>query len=264
MRFLYGPVPSWRLGRSLGIDPVSTPSKTCSFDCVYCQLGPAGGTTVERRTFVAPEDLRRELDAFPDVPCDTVTFSGVGEPTLAENVAELADLARARFPERPLAILTNSSLVHLPGVRKDLARFDLVVAKLEAPDEALFRAIHRPHPSLSLARTLEGLRRFREEFHGRLALQIMCLAENESRSADLAALARSLRPDEVYLNTPLRPSPSEPLNEGRMAEIEKRFSGLRVRNVYRARRPSVQAIEPGGARRRRPRESRSESPPESP
>lgn len=257
MRFLYGPVPSWRLGRSLGIDPVSTARKTCSFDCVYCQLGPTEGTTLERRTFVAREDLRRELEAAPEVPFDTVTFSGMGEPTLAENLAELAGLARGRFPGRPLAILTNSSLIDLPEVRRDLVRFDLVVAKLDAPDEALFRAIHRPPASLSLARTLEGLRRFRGEFRGRLALQIMCLAENEGRSADLAELARSLRPDVVYLNTPLRPSASEPLAEGRLAEIEKRFSGLNVQNVYRARRPSVQAIEAGGTRRRRPRESSS-------
>lgn len=256
MRLVYGPVPSWRLGRSLGIDPVSTRGKTCSFDCVYCQLGPIIHPLTERRVFVAPDDLRRESDAGPDLPIDTVTFSGVAEPTLAANLAELVSVARARLPNHPLAILTNASLMPRAEVRRDLLAFDIVVAKLDAPDEALFQAINRPVGDLTLAQVVEGIRRFRAEFPGHLALQMMFVAENRDRAADMATLARSLRPDEVQINTPLRPCAVEPLAEAEMAVVEQAFAGLPARNVYTARRPTVKTLDRAETRRRRPGESR--------
>jgi len=254
MGIVYGPVPSWRLGRSLGVDAVSSVGKTCSFDCTYCQLGRTVHPLTERRCFVDPVDLRRELDQLGSVPLDTVTFSGVGEPTLALNLAELVAVARERF-DQPVAVLTNSSLMMREGVQRDLALFDIVVAKVDAPDEPLFRQINRPVISDSLENILQAIQRFRQTFAGRLALQMMFTPANGERAAEMADIARRLQPDEVQLNTPLRPSPVSPLSAGAMDRVERAFEGLNVRNVYRAARPSVVTLDDGETRRRRPVEA---------
>jgi wyosine [tRNA(Phe)-imidazoG37] synthetase (radical SAM superfamily) len=251
MERVYGPVPSWRLGRSLGIDPVSTHGKTCSFDCLYCQLGRTVHPLTERRRFVEPEALRRELAQVGDVAVDTVTFSGVAEPTLALNLAELVAVVRERFTQ-PVAILTNSSLMKRDDVRRDLARFDIVVAKVDAPDEALFQQINRPAVSYTLQEILWGIQRFRQEFGGKLALQMMFIPANRDRAAEMAEIACQLRPDEVQLNTPLRPSPVPPLSPAEMDEVEAAFAGLPVVNVYKAKRPEVTPLNERETRRRRP------------
>lgn len=259
MRYVYGPVPSWRLGRSLGIDPVSTHGKTCSFDCLYCQLGRTVHSLTERRRFVEAEALRRELAQVGDVAVDTVTFSGIAEPTLALNLAELVAVVRERFTQ-PVAILTNSSLMKRDDVRRDLGCFDIVVAKVDASNEALFQQINRPAVSYTLQEILWGIQRFRQEFGGKLALQMMFIAANRGRAVEMAEIARRLRPDEVQLNTPLRPSPVPHLSPAEMEEIEAAFAGLPVVNVYKAKRPEVTPLDEGETRRRRPTTGPSSSP----
>jgi wyosine [tRNA(Phe)-imidazoG37] synthetase (radical SAM superfamily) len=251
MRLIYGPVPSWRLGRSLGVDAVSTPSKTCSFDCIYCQLGRTRHPLTERQVFVQPPQLRQELAEVREVSIDYVTFSGVAEPTLAANLGELVSVVRERFVQ-PVAILTNSSLIKLGDVRQDLALFDVVVAKVDAPDERLYRQINRPFVDYTLAEVLWGIRRFREEFQGKLALQMMFVEANRDRAGEMAEMARDLSPDEIQLNTPLRPSPVPPLSPAEMDEVEAAFAGLPVLNVYKAARPEVVSLDEGETRRRRP------------
>jgi wyosine [tRNA(Phe)-imidazoG37] synthetase (radical SAM superfamily) len=258
MRLIYGPVPSWRLGRSLGVDPVSTPGKTCSFDCIYCQLGRTRHPLTERQVFVQPSQLRQELAEVGDVPIDYVTFSGVAEPTLAANLGELVAVVRERFVQ-PVAILTNSSLMKQGDLRQDLALFDVVVAKVDAPDELLYQQINRPFVDYTLAEVLWGIRRFREEFQGKLALQMMFVnselfGANRDRAEEMAEIARDLSPDEVQLNTPLRPSPVPPLSPAEMDEIEAAFAGLPVLNVYRAARPEVVFLDEEETRRRRPQQ----------
>jgi wyosine [tRNA(Phe)-imidazoG37] synthetase (radical SAM superfamily) len=259
MRLIYGPVPSWRLGRSLGVDPVSAPSKTCSFDCIYCQLGRTRHPLTERQVFVQPSQLRQELAEIGDIPIDYVTFSGVAEPTLAANLAELVAVVRERFVQ-PVAILTNSSLMKQGDMRQDLALFDVVVAKVDAPDELLYQQINRPFVDYTLAEVLWGIRRFREEFQGKLALQMMFVGQSpllrcgRDRAEEMADIARDLSPDEVQLNTPLRPSPVPPLDPVEMEEIEAAFAGLPVLNVYRTARPEVVFLDEGETRRRRPQQ----------
>jgi wyosine [tRNA(Phe)-imidazoG37] synthetase (radical SAM superfamily) len=262
MSIVYGPVPSWRLGRSLGVDAVSTPSKTCSFDCIYCQLGrtrhpsPADGgykIGMERQVFVQPSQLRQELAEIGETPIDYVTFSGMAEPTLAANLGELVAVVREWFMQ-PVAVLTNSSLMKRGDVRRDLALFDVVVAKVDAPDEALYRQINRPLVSYSLAEVLWGIRHFREEFQGKLALQMMFVEANRHRAEEMAETARDLSPDEVQLNTPLRPSPVPPLGPAEMDEIEAAFAGLPVLNVYKVARPEVVFLDEEETRRRRPQQ----------
>lgn len=177
-RAIYGPVPSWRLGRSLGVDLLSVEEKTCSFNCVYCQLGETVRLTTERRPFVTTELVLKEWDELPPLDLDYITFSGTGEPTLAANLGECAAALRQRT-EVPLAVLTNASLVSHAEVREDLACFDLVIAKLDAPNRRLFSEVNRPAPEVDFGAVLEGLPRFRQEHRERLALQIMFVPQND-------------------------------------------------------------------------------------
>lgn len=253
MSVIYGPVPSWRLGRSLGVDPISSKGKTCSFDCIYCQLGRTKHPITERRNFIRVEQLIEELQRAEGLPLDYVTFAGVAEPTLAANLASLVRAVRERSPY-PIAILTNSSLLAREDVRQDLALFDLVATKVDAPNEALFQEINRPFVPYSLEEIIEGIRLFREGFRGRLALQMMFVEANKDHASEMAQLARELKPDEVQLNTPLRLSPVRPLDPEEMEVIEEAFQGLNLLNVYKAQRPKVVALDESETRRRRPKE----------
>lgn len=250
---VYGPVSSWRLGRSLGIDLLASDSKLCSFDCVYCQLGDTLRPLARRRQFVTAERLAQELEAIGPVSVDHATFSGMGEPTLASNLGEAIDLVRSLLGV-PVAVLTNSSLMPREDVRRDLARADVVVAKLDAPDEALFRRVDRPRMRCSLSAILEAIRLFREGYRGRLALQMMFIQANRQAASRMASLAAQLSPDEVQINTPLRPGGAGPLPPEEIAAIRDQFSPLDgVVSVYDAQRPVVAALDPLETAHRRSR-----------
>jgi wyosine [tRNA(Phe)-imidazoG37] synthetase (radical SAM superfamily) len=185
----------------------------------------------------------------------------VAEPTLAANLGELVAVVRERFVQ-PVAILTNSSLMKRGHVRQDLALFDVVVTKVDAPDELLYQQINRPFVDYTLAEILWGIRRFRQEFQGKLALQMMFVGQSpllqcrRDRAEEMAEIARDLSPDEIQLNTPLRPSPVPPLSPAQMDKIEATFAGLPVLNVYKAARPEVVFLDKEETRRRRPQQQR--------
>ena len=248
---IYGPVPSWRLGRSLGVDMVSRQAKRCTFNCAYCQLGPTRICSTERREFVPLDRVIAELDALPQLEVDTVTFSGTAEPTLAANLGEAIRAVKKRLCT-PVAVLTNSSLMPDQQVRRELALADVVVAKLDAPTEALLQQVNRPAPGITLAKIVEALRLFRQEYHGRLALQMMFFNANESCAQALAALAREVAPDEIQVNTPLRPCAVQPLSPEAIGRIQQAFDGLRVVSVYEARRPKVYPLDVQETAARRP------------
>jgi wyosine [tRNA(Phe)-imidazoG37] synthetase (radical SAM superfamily) len=254
---LYGPVPSWRLGRSLGVDLLSAEDKTCSFGCIYCQLGRTVRPLTDRAEFVSLDALARELKAAKSVPADYVTFSGTGEPTLASNLGQAIQLAKSVLG-LPAAVLTNSSLMARADVRQDLGLADVVVAKLDAPNERLFRRINRPVADCRLEEVFRGISLFRAGYAGRLALQMMFVEANKGFAAEMAAIARQLSPDEVQINTPLRPCPVAPLTEEEIAAIREEFRGLPVVSVYEAARPAVTPLDVGETLRRRP----SEAPPD--
>ncbi len=131
-RIIYGPVPSWRLGASLGIDLLSREEKICSFDCVYCQLGRTDLLTTDRGLYVATKEVLEEIAALPpEVRIDTLTFSGRGEPTLAANLGDAIEAVK-RLRREPVAVLTNSSLIGRRDVRSELEQADILVAKLDA------------------------------------------------------------------------------------------------------------------------------------
>ena len=249
---IYGPVPSWRLGRSLGVDLVSTKAKTCSFDCIYCQLGRTVHPVAKRRQFVAIDRLRQELSSVKNIVADYLTFSGVAEPTLASNLGEAIRVAKSVLP-LPVAVLTNSSLMPREDVCDDLAQADVVVAKVDAANEQMFRQINRPVVSYSFDQILRSIEHFRKGFKGKLALQMMFVAANKGHARQMADIARQLSPDEVQLNTPLRPCPIKPLTPEEMAIIEGEFNGLEVVSIYRASKPEVVPLNLEETLRRRPK-----------
>ncbi|NPV02956.1 MAG: radical SAM protein [Brevinematales bacterium] len=249
--YIYGPVPSWRLGSSLGIDPISSDKKYCSFKCIYCQLFQGKtALTGQRKIFIDSRDMMEELKRAPDVPIDYLTFSGTGEPTLAKNLGELIRAAKSLSIAKT-AVITNSSLMHLEEVRTDLIEADTVVAKLDAPSEEMLRKINRPFPSIGFDKIIEGLSRFRDEYKGKLAIQIMFVDRNIGEAEAIAEICRQLQPDEVQLNTPLRPCPVAPLSAELIAGAAKYFHGLNVITVYNTEKKEVQAISGKDTLRRR-------------
>lgn len=254
---VYGPVPSWRLGRSLGVDLLPAGGKTCSFDCTYCQLGRTVHPLTDRAEFVSLDALARELQAARSVAADHITFSGTGEPTLASNLGQAIQLAKSLLG-LPVAVLTNSSLMAREAVRQDLGLADVVVAKLDAPNERLFRRINRPVVDCRLEEVFRGISLFRAGYEGRLALQMMFVEANKGFAAEMAAIARQLSLDEVQINTPLRPCAVAPLTANEISAIRQEFRGLPVVSVYEAARPAVTPLDVSETLRRRP----SEAPPD--
>ena len=250
-KYIYGPVPSWRLGRSLGVDPISMLEKICPFNCTYCQLGDSVKYETERKIFVPTDGVIGEISSLPeDVAIDYITFSGRGEPTLAKNLGEMMEEIRKIWTE-PIAILTDSSLIDREDVQADLAKMDFVMAKLDAPDESLFKTINRPAPGIRFDAVIEGLRAFRKAYTGKFALQIMFVGSNKAAAGKIAELARELDPDEVQLNTPLRPCAEKPLSKSELEEVEREFEGLKVVNVYEGLHREVRPISTKDALYRR-------------
>lgn len=230
-KYLYGPVYSWRMGRSLGIDPLSRPEKVCNFDCSYCQLGRTGNFSIERKEYVSADDLTAEVREFPFRQVDFLTFSGRGEPTLASNLGPLIHALRGVRGE-PIAVITNGSLLFREDVRRDLNLADYVSVKLDAVTPQMFTTVNGPSPEQSFSALLQGLFSFRRFFSGKLVLQVMMLDANSDEAPEIARLARELYPDEVHLNTPLRPCGVKPLAPSEMEKIKACFYGLNVTSVY--------------------------------
>ena len=252
---IYGPVPSWRLGNSLGVDLVEAPknySKICSYNCIYCQLGYNGFKVNRPRKFgINEKDFILLRKKIKETRPDYVTFSGEGEPTINLDLGYVATRIK-QMTDIPIAVLTNSSLMHDPQVRKELGLADLVVAKLDAPNEEIFKLVNRPTSGIYLRVIIEGIKKFNNEYPGKLALQIMFVPQNKDYAADLAALAKEIKPVEVEVNTPLRPCPVKPLPPKELAEIKKLFEPLKVYSVYDVERPETKPMDERETRKRRP------------
>jgi wyosine [tRNA(Phe)-imidazoG37] synthetase (radical SAM superfamily) len=209
--FVYGPVPSRRLGRSLGVDIV--PFKTCTFDCIYCQLGRTTNKTVCRSPLAPVEDIVRDVrDALKRVPRpDYVTISGSGEPTLHSELGEIISRIKS-LTDVPVAIITNGSLLFQEEVRKACDMAELIVPSLDAGDEAMFQYVNRPHESLSFADVVEGLVQFRREYRGEIWLEVFLLGGVTAVVREVMKIkehADRIQPDRIQLNTVIRPAAEE-------------------------------------------------------
>lgn len=222
--YLFGPVPSRRLGRSLGVDLV--PFKTCTMDCIFCQLGSTTCEVSGRDAYVPMGDVLEELARWFEVDgaADHITLAGSGEPTLHSEFGEVFKWVAANTAI-PSVLLTNGSLLYLPEVRAAAALADKVKVTLGAWDEASFRLIHRPAQGIDFARLVEGESLFRRTFKGELALEVFLIEGINSDDAavrKIAALAERIAPDRIDLNTAVRP-PTESsvgaVSPERLAEI---------------------------------------------
>jgi len=207
-KYLFGPVPSRRLGMSLGVDLV--PSKVCSLDCVYCEAGRTTELTLERREYVPYDEVISELDHYfknsPDP--DYITFSGSGEPTLNSRLGDVIEFIKRKKPSIPVAVLTNGTLLHDEEVRRELAGAGLVLPSLDAAVKKAFIKINRPCPGLDLKEYIEGLIEFSKSFSGRVWLEVFILPGYNDGPEDLDKLNKiimQIKPDSVQLNTLDRP-----------------------------------------------------------
>jgi wyosine [tRNA(Phe)-imidazoG37] synthetase (radical SAM superfamily) len=197
--------------------------------------------------------MSEELEKVRGVAADYVTFSGTGEPTLASNLGQAIEVVKSTL-HLPVAVLTNSSLMSRDDVRYDLAKADVVVATVDAHNQELFRQINRPVTGVLLSDILEGIKHFRREFNGKLSIEVMFMKLNENFAGQIAEVVRSLLPDEVQLNTPLRPCGVKPLTPLQMDAIKGSFRNLRnVLTVYEASRPEVTPLNLKETLRRRPK-----------
>ena len=223
-RYVYGPVPSRRLGRSLGVDLV--PLKTCSFNCIYCQLGPTPATTIQRAEYAPAREVAEEVRQrlAEGVPVDYVTLGGSGEPTLNSAFGDVARRIKT-FADVPVALLTNGSLFYLPEVRAACEAVDVVIPDLDAGDEETFQRINRPHAGLTLDKVVGGLVALRDEFPGEIWLEVFLVPGVNTSDADvqkLTALIERIRPDRIDLNMAVRPPAEDfvrPVPASRLEEI---------------------------------------------
>lgn len=209
MKNVFGPVPSRRLGQSLGIDPI--PLKTCNWNCVYCQLGRTRPVTNERKEHFPPEEIaaevREALQAHKPGEIDWVTFVGSGETLLYSSIGWLLRQVKG-ITDLPLAVITNGSLLYLPEVRWELSAADAVLPTLDAGTAELYRQINRPHPEVTFERLVEGLVAFRGEYRGKLWVEVMLvrgLNDTPPALRDIAKVLQRIQPDAVHINLPARP-----------------------------------------------------------
>jgi wyosine [tRNA(Phe)-imidazoG37] synthetase (radical SAM superfamily) len=228
-KYIFGPVPSRRLGRSLGVDLV--PYKTCTFDCIYCDLGRTIRKTTSRQSYVIPEEIQGELELTLSVlekKPDYITLSGSGEPTLNTNIGEIIERIK-EITSIPVAVLTNSSLLSLNEVRRDLSNADVVLPSLDTVSPTLFEYINRPDTSLRIEEIMSGLIQFRKEYRGHIWLEIVfCRGVNDGKKEidNLKEIIERIKPDRVQLNTPVRPPAEDfvfPLTLGQLEEIREKL-----------------------------------------
>lgn len=252
MSRIFGPVPSRRLGRSLGIDLV--PFKTCTYDCIYCQLGRTTDKTLVRREWYPLDDIVAELrDHLPAKP-DYITLAGSGEPTLYSRIGELIGRIRS-MTTIPVAVLTNGSLLWRDDVRRELLDANLVIPSLDTGDEIMFQAVNRPHAGVTFEKMIDGLAAFGAAYRGCCWLEVFLLASHTGIRAEIEKIRKyvdKIRPGRVQLNTAVRPPAEDyaaPLTPERLeafaelfvpkAEVIADFRGIHGADEFRGGREQV-------------------------
>lgn len=210
MKYVYGPVPSRRLGFSLGVDIV--PYKTCTLNCIYCQIGRTNQKVIDRKPYTPKEEIFKEIKEFLNkrINIDFITFSGSGEPTLNSDIGKLIREIKS-MTSIPSAVLTNGTLLFMKDVQKDLLEADVVLPSLDAASQRVFKRINRPHNFLNIESIINGLKAFRNIFSGQIWLEIMLIKDINDDNQELLQIKKVLseiQPDKVHLNTVIRP-PSE-------------------------------------------------------
>ncbi|MCK4919994.1 MAG: radical SAM protein [Bacteroidales bacterium] len=223
-KYLFGPVPSRRLGMSLGVDLV--PHKVCSLDCVYCECGSTTKLTLERKEYILYDKVIKELDHFfensPDP--DYITFSGSGEPTLNSRIGDVLSYIKSKKPNIPVAILTNATLLNQNDIRMELIQADLVLPSLDAANHNSFAKINKPHESLNIEGYIQGIVDFRNMYSGQIWLEVMILPKYIDSDSDLDRLLEAflkINPDRIQINTLDRPGVEDDLVPASREKLEE-------------------------------------------
>lgn len=233
-KYLFGPVPSRRLGISLGIDLV--PHKICSLNCVYCECGRTTKLTTERKEYVPVDEVMKELSHFLNTnqAPDYITFSGSGEPTLNSEIGKTLDFIKEKYPEIPVAILTNGTLLFNKQVRDEIMKANLVLPSLDAATNDVFRKINRPPKNLTIENCIEGLVSFRNEYSGKINLEVFILPGYNNSQDELNKLKKAIlriKPDVVQLNTLDRPGTLTDLEPAPRQELQEIVKNWNLGNV---------------------------------
>jgi len=221
--YLFGPVPSRRLGISLGVDLVLM--KTCTLNCIYCECGESTNLTLERKEYVPFTTVKKELSLYFEnnpVP-DYITFSGSGEPTLNSRIGDVLNFIKNYIHDIPVALLTNGTLFSQKQVREDIKAATVIIPSLDAATEKVFRKINRPSPHLKVDKIIEGLIQLRKEYRGKLWLEIFIVPGMNDTEQELTALKQAIdkiEPDQIQLNTLDRPGPVPTLRAATRQELE--------------------------------------------
>jgi len=217
---IFGPVPSRRLGRSLGIDLI--PPKTCTYDCLYCQVGLTTEKTIQRKSWIAVDEIIAELKDKLTAKPDCITLSGSGEPTLYSGCGRLIAEIK-KITDTPIAVITNGSLLFMPEVRKELLGADMVLPSLDAGDQETFEKINRPASEVTFDKMLQGLIDFRKEYKGKYWLEVFFIAglnDSDEQVEKMAECINKIQPDRIQLNTVSRP-PAEEVNAMSKQRLEQ-------------------------------------------
>ena len=233
-KYLFGPVPSRRLGMSLGVDLV--PHKVCSLNCIYCECGSTTKLTTERLEYVPYDKVISELKNFmSNNPApDYITFSGSGEPTLNSRIGEVVDFIKQNYPDISLALLTNGTLLNDKEVRKEILKTDLVLPSLDAASDIAFQKINRPFNSLRVEDYINGLVQFRNEYSGKIWLEVLIIPDYNDGKENLIKLKEAflkINPDSIQLNTLDRPGIIDGLRAMSRQELQKIVDFWNLDNV---------------------------------
>jgi wyosine [tRNA(Phe)-imidazoG37] synthetase (radical SAM superfamily) len=233
-KYLFGPVPSRRLGMSLGVDLV--PKKVCSLNCVYCEVGPTTKLTTERLEYIPCRKIVKELSDYFETspPPDCITFSGYGEPTLNSAIGKIIQLIKKSKPEIPVAVLTNGTLLSQPEVRNELRQANLVLPSLDAASQEIFEKINVPARGLNIDAYIQGIVDFRKEFSGKIWLEIFILPKYNDHETELTELKKAIlkiNPDRVQLNTLDRPGRKENLQPASIEKLNHIIDFWQLKNV---------------------------------
>ncbi len=233
-KHLFGPVPSRRLGMSLGVDLV--PHKICTLNCIYCECGASTNLTTERKEYVSFDEIIKELDDFfsNNENPDYITFSGAGEPTLNINIGRVIDHIKRNYPEVPIAVLTNGSLFNDTKVRQELLQANLILPSLDAATEKAFKKIDRPNKNLKIEGYIRGLVDFRKEFVGNIWLEVMILPGFNDDLENLRGLKDAIsriNPEKIQLNTLDRPGVIENIRAATRLELQNIIDLWNIKNV---------------------------------
>jgi len=233
-KYLFGPVPSRRLGMSLGIDLV--PHKVCSLNCIYCECGSTTKLTIDRKEYVPYDIVTQELEHyFQNNPApDYITFSGSGEPTLNSRIGDIVQFIKNNLSGIPIAVLTNGTLLYQEQVRKEILGVDVALPSLDAASDLAFRKINRPFHNLNIEQYIQGLVGFRNEFKGQIWLEVFIIPGYNDTSEELDLLKNAIKriqPDSIQLNTLDRPGAISKIHSSTDEELQNIVKYWQLDNV---------------------------------